>query len=1090
MVKTELTTAKGATRATWAYIVAGHRPEPLLGGKDAERLGIVTFNPEGREPTEDEAGPDSLRKIEDGKAQTTSTREKDQQSMETAKDRCIPDKLRAAGFKVDTGRPQIETVTPDDKEAAKKIAARFYNSVFLPGIGCVKTEPVKLEFEEGFKPEQPPRRGVPYHYQGRLSQHLDMMRKEGAIEDVNPREPLDCVMNVVITDKKESGQIRMNIDATPLNKGMKMTKYHVKTAAEVRHELEGAAIFSELDMGYGFHQLPLHPDTAKQAVFQTHEGIHRMKRLFFGPRPASGIFHHEVSKCFRGLQGVTTIHDNILVYGATVDEHHRNLEACLQRAEEKGVRLKLSKSTFCSSEVSWFGRIFSGTGMSADPTKIAAIIEAGRPRTMEDVRSFLQACAYNAKFSFDHSNHSTYQEVTAPLREMLKAGARFSWTKEREHSYQTLISILSDKATLRPFRRDRPTHFISDASPKGIAASVYQEEEDGTLVPVDHVDRALSAAEQAWQSQIEWESLAKAWGMRQLRAYLVGSHFTSWGDHAPLVPLYNSAARPASRRITKHRQQVQDLFFTDKYLTGKQNPCDFKSRFPTSLSGLSPADREKLEVDDNDSVQVMRILVADLPPALSIDRLKEAAIRDETYQSLVQVVTSGSRPPRDGKLLPYIRIWSELSVLDGLVMRGERIVIPDADLGYDVGNMRQWVVELGHEGHVGAEAAKRLLRKRLWFPGMDSMVDARTRACLACSAATHTPHRDPLRPTKAPVLPFTRVAADHWGPTPCGRYVLVVIDLLTRYVEVEVVKGTSAEDNIHALDNIFSRHNPPEVLLTDSGPPFNTGPNHPLQRYFAAMGIERRTTISAEDPEANGACEAFMKHLKKIWHTSYVQHRDPILDINRHLRSVRATPHPTTGAIPAELLFGRKFRTVLPDLRPNPAARRPDILQARRKDEVEKCKMKVYKDKPAYVKSHTIRVGDKVLLRQKSTKRDPPYDPEPYTVVDVHGTQVTGDRGRGVTKTRDSQRWKKVDISLPPVIQSSATCEDGEADIGLPEPPGPSTAPTSPQPTNTVPLRNPTTPSPARPADRPAATPTGRPRRIRRPPNRWSPEPM
>ena len=80
----------------------------------------------------------------------------------------------------------------------------------------------------------------------------------------------------------------------------------------------------------------------------------------------------------------------------------------------------------------------------------------------------------------------------------------------------------------------------------------------------------------------------------------------------------------------------------------------------------------------------------------------------------------------------------------------------------------------------------------------------RTRTCLACSAATLIPHRDPLQPTKAPDLPFTRVAADHWGPKPCGRYILVVIDPLTRYAEVDVVKGTSAEDNINALDNIFT----------------------------------------------------------------------------------------------------------------------------------------------------------------------------------------------------------------------------------------------------------------------------------------------
>ena len=38
----------------------------------------------------------------------------------------------------------------------------------------------------------------------------------------------------------------------------------------------------------------------------------------------------------------------------------------------------------------------------------------------------------------------------------------------------------------------------------------YQEEKDGTLVPVDHVDRALSITEQGWESQLLWESLGNA----------------------------------------------------------------------------------------------------------------------------------------------------------------------------------------------------------------------------------------------------------------------------------------------------------------------------------------------------------------------------------------------------------------------------------------------------------------------------------------------------------------------------------------------------------------------------------------------------
>ena len=71
------------------------------------------------------------------------------------------------------------------------------------------------------------------------------------------------------------------------------------------------------------------------------------------------------------------------------------------------------------------------------------------------------------------------------------------------------------------------------------------------------------------------------------------------------------------------------------------------------------------------------------------------------------------------------------------------------------------------------------------------------------------------------------------------------------------------------------------------------------------------------------------------------------------------------------------------------------------------------------------------LWEQQSTKRDPPYDPQPYTVVEVQGTQITGERS-GRTKTRDSQRWKA--ISRPPTLLRSE--HDDEVDIGVPAPAG------------------------------------------------------
>ena len=71
---------------------------------------------------------------------------------------------------------------------------------------------------------------------------------------MNPAEPVN---RITISEKKMQGSVRMNIDARPYNKGAKHTRYHLMTPHEARHKLKGAKVFSEFDMGNGFHQVPL-----------------------------------------------------------------------------------------------------------------------------------------------------------------------------------------------------------------------------------------------------------------------------------------------------------------------------------------------------------------------------------------------------------------------------------------------------------------------------------------------------------------------------------------------------------------------------------------------------------------------------------------------------------------------------------------------------------------------------------------------------------------------------------------------------------------------------------------------------------------
>ena len=79
-----------------------------------------------------------------------------------------------------------------------------------------------------------------------------------------------------------------------------------------------------------------------------------------------------------------------------------DVRAMFERAKVKGITFKLAKSTICTAEVKWFGPVFSAAGVLADPEKIQHIVQAGQPKTIEDVWSLLQAAAYNAKYGFDH----------------------------------------------------------------------------------------------------------------------------------------------------------------------------------------------------------------------------------------------------------------------------------------------------------------------------------------------------------------------------------------------------------------------------------------------------------------------------------------------------------------------------------------------------------------------------------------------------------------------------------------------------------------------------------------------------------------
>ena len=63
----------------------------------------------------------------------------------------------------------------------------------------------------------------------------------------------------------------------------------------------------------------------------------------------------------------------------------------------------------------------------------------------------------------------------------------------------------------------------------------------------------------------------------------------------------------------------------------------------------------------------------------------------------------------------FLKVWSELSINDGLLLRQDRLVIPEI--------LQMRIIKAAHEGHLGIVNTKRLLRSKVWFQHLDKEVE-------------------------------------------------------------------------------------------------------------------------------------------------------------------------------------------------------------------------------------------------------------------------------------------------------------------------------------------------------------------------------
>ena len=344
-------------------------------------------------------------------------------------------------------------------------------------------------------------------------------------------------------------------------------------------------------------------------------------------------------------------------------------------------------------------------------------------------------------------------------------------------------------------------------------------------------------------------------------------------------------------------------------------------------------------------------------------------------------------------------VRDELTVhSDNILLRNNRIVLPKS--------LWQRAVNIAHEGHQGVAKTKAFLRSKVWFPGMDGVVEEAVKNCASCQAlAPAFRSIETYKMSELPSGPWENISIDFCGPLPSGNYLFVMVDEYSRYPIVEIVKSVSAKSTIPILDKVISTFGLPRIVKSDNGSPFQS---YEFKQFAENMGFIHRR-ITPRWPRANSQAESFNKPLMKAIRSAHINQQNWKQEMYKFLRQYRATPHPSTGQTPYRLLFNREPRTKLPQTSENAVDVALDEMVRTRDSEAKRI-MKYYGDQRNRAVNSDIQVGDTVLMKKETrgNKLQSVYDPNPRKVSDKKGSMVTVDD----SVTRNVSSFKKISDSV------------------------------------------------------------------------------
>lgn len=677
---------------------------------------------------------------------------------------------------------------------------------------------------------------------------------------------------------------RLVVNYAQLNKKLQRMDFPIGDLANYCQHLQGAAVYSVIDLKQSFLQCCLSERSRHITAFNTIFAKYQFKRVPFGLHVGSSVLSSYLDNIFSDIKFKYVINfcDDIIIYSKDKYSHLEHVKEVVKRLSDNNLTVNVSKARLFCNEISFLGNVIKNNTVTIDQDRTVNVRRFPPPKTVRQVMQYLGMTGFFSKYIKD------YASICEPLYKLKRKNVKFVWSPECQSAFETLKNCITNPPVLQLADFNKPFVLMTDASNNAAGGCLMQENDKGDLLPIAYYSKKFTESERKFTTY-EKEALSVILCMEKWHEFLEVRPFKLFTDNESLSYVLNTKRKIG--RLARWVERLLNIPFSVEFKRSEDNQladalsrmfddgCETNDRAeqceqsgsnsvnvvkidlqkigPDSENILPMRSQKRIDIGNSSSNRHFWNLISDIP--LAFTDLKQHQLEDFHCNQIIESIKNKTN--------------SECFYLknDVLMYKTNNSSKGQIYLPLKLVNL---VFNFFHTsvvgGHPGIVRSQKKICYYFYRPDLNALIKERVKNCKICTMSKSMQRKYEGQLISAPIDSAMKcLFIDLIGPLPRSKmgnqYLLVIVDGFTKYLWLTPLRDCTTKQISSKLENlVFNNFGVPEIVVTDNASYFRS---HSFKQFTFKNFITHRTI--APYRAASNRCERYIRDVTTLLRCYY-----------------------------------------------------------------------------------------------------------------------------------------------------------------------------------------------------------------------------